>query len=48
MRLPRLGDPGRAAALLFDALNGAMLRCATQPDAHLLSRTMDGLIEAWT
>ena len=48
MGLPRLGDPDRAAALLFDALNGAMLRCATESDARLLSRTVDGLLQVWT
>jgi AcrR family transcriptional regulator len=45
--LSRLGDPDRAAALLFDALNGAMLRCATQPEALLLTQVLDELMEAW-
>jgi AcrR family transcriptional regulator len=47
MDLPRLGDPDRAAALLFDALNGAMLRCATESEALLVRDTLDGLMEVW-
>jgi hypothetical protein len=45
--LSRLGDPDRAAALLFDAVNGAMLRCATQPEAILPTQALDDLMEAW-
>lgn len=47
MGLPRLADPDRAAALLFDALNGAMLRCATEPGPLLLTQALDELLEAW-
>lgn len=47
MGLPRLGDPDRAAALLFDALNGTMLRCATEPGALLPTQALDELMEAW-
>ena len=47
MGLPRLGDPDRAAALLFDALTGAMLRRATEPEAHLPTQTLNELMEAW-
>ncbi len=46
--LPRLGDPRRGAQLLFDALNGAMLRHATQADAHTPAQVLDDLLEAWT
>lgn len=46
--LPGLPDPGRGACLLFDALNGAMLRHATEPDAPSPARTLDDLMEAWT
>jgi AcrR family transcriptional regulator len=47
MGLSRLGDPDPAAAVLFDALNGAMLRGATEPEAPLLTQTLDELMEAW-
>ena len=47
-RLPGLSDPGRGACLLFDALNGAMLRHATQPAAPSPAQTLDDLMEAWT
>ena len=47
-RLPGLSDPGRGAHLLFDALNGAMLRHATEPEAPSPTQTLDGLMEAWT
>jgi AcrR family transcriptional regulator len=46
--LPGLSDPGRGARLLFDALNGAMLRQATEPGAPSPARTLDDLMEAWT
>jgi AcrR family transcriptional regulator len=47
MGLSRLGDPDRAAAVLFDALNGAMLRGATGPEAPLLTQALHELMEAW-
>jgi len=47
-RLPGLPDPGRGACLLFDALNGAMLRHATEPAAPSPAQTLDDLMEAWT
>ena len=47
-RLPGLSDPGRGACLLFDALNGAMLRHATGPAAPSPTQTLDDLMEAWT
>lgn len=45
--LPGLSDPGRGACLLFDALNGAMLRRATEPAAPSPAQTLDDLMEAW-
>jgi len=47
-RLPGLSDPSRGACLLFDALNGAMLRHATEPAAPSPTRTLDDLMEVWT
>jgi AcrR family transcriptional regulator len=47
-RLASLADPGRGACLLFDALNGAMLRHATEPAAPSPAQTLDDLMEAWT
>jgi AcrR family transcriptional regulator len=47
MGLSRLGDPDRAAAVLFDALNGAMLRGATEPETPLLIQALDELMETW-
>lgn len=46
--LPGLSDPSRGACLLFDALNGAMLRHATEPAAPSPAQTLDDLMEAWT
>ena len=46
--LPRLRDPHRGARLLFDALNGAMLRRATEPDAAGPTQILDDLLEVWT
>ncbi|GAA3516282.1 TetR/AcrR family transcriptional regulator [Actinocatenispora rupis] len=46
--LPRLDDPDRGAALLFDALNGAMVRRATRPGSPLPTHVLDELMEAWT
>jgi AcrR family transcriptional regulator len=48
LELPRLGAADRAAALLFDALNGAMLRRATQPAFLGPTKVLDDLLEAWT
>lgn len=47
-RLPRLSDPNRGACLLFDALNGAMLRHATEPTAPSPAQTLDDPMETWT
>jgi AcrR family transcriptional regulator len=47
-RLPGLCDPSRGACLLFDALNGAMLRYATDPAAPSPTQTLDDLMETWT
>lgn len=44
-RLRRLSDTGRGATLLFDALNGAMLRQAVCPDADFVQQTLDSLWE---
>jgi len=46
--LPGLADPDRGACLLFDALNGAMLRHATESAAPSPAQTLDDLMEAWT
>lgn len=46
--LPGVTDPGVAAAVLFDALNGAMPRRATSPDTDPVTRTLDTLLEMWT
>ncbi len=46
--LPRLGDPHRGARLLFDALNGAMLRRATEADAPEPVQILDELLEVWS
>ena len=46
--LSGLGDPNRGACLLFDALNGAMLRHATESAAPSPAQTFDDLMEAWT
>lgn len=43
-----LRDQGAGASLLFDALNGAMLRSAAQADPLVATRTLDQLLEAWT
>lgn len=48
LTLPNLRDPAAAAAVLFDALNGAMLRSAAQPDPFAATRTLEHLMEAWT
>ena len=47
-RLSGLSGPGRGACLLFDALNGAMLRHATGPAAPGPAQTLDDLMQAWT
>lgn len=46
--LPRLRDPHRGARLLFDALNGAMLRGATDADAPEPAQILDELLEVWS
>lgn len=46
--LKRLSDAGRGATLLFDALNGAMLRQALASDADFVQETLDLLWEIWT
>ncbi|MDO4244303.1 MAG: hypothetical protein Q4C85_11235 [Actinomyces sp.] len=46
--LKRLSDPGRGAILLFDALNGAMLRQAVASDTDFVQETLDSLWEIWT
>jgi AcrR family transcriptional regulator len=48
MDLAKLNDPDSGAEVLFDALNGAMLRQATRPDSPLTTRILDDLLEAWT
>lgn len=48
MDLPRDGDAHRCASLLFDALNGAMLRRATEPTAPGPEQVLDDLLEVWT
>ncbi|STX12987.1 Uncharacterised protein [Kytococcus sedentarius] len=48
MNRPRDGDANRCAALLFDALNGAMLRRATEPTAPGPEQVLDHLLEVWT
>lgn len=45
--LRNLRDPHAAAAVMFDALNGAMLRGAAQPDPTTATRTLDHLLEVW-
>lgn len=45
--LPALADPAASAAVLFDALNGAMLGHATDPDPDPVARTLDHLLELW-
>lgn len=47
-KLPRLPDPHRGARLLFDALNGAMLRRAADADATGPTQILDELLEVWT
>jgi AcrR family transcriptional regulator len=46
--LPRLGDPHRAAALLFDALNGSMLRRAADRESSLPTTVLEELTEVWS
>jgi AcrR family transcriptional regulator len=47
--LARLGSPVEAAALLFDSLNGALLRSAAgDPAARRPGRTLERLLEAWS
>ncbi|WP_370892764.1 TetR/AcrR family transcriptional regulator [Janibacter sp. GXQ6167] len=46
--LRRLSNPMAGAALLFDALHGAMLRGAVEADLPAPSRILDQLLEAWT
>lgn len=48
LKLHNVRDPAAAAAVLFDALNGAMLRGAAQPDPYDSTRTLDHLMEVWT
>ena len=48
MGLPRLGEPHRAAALLFDALNGVMLRHATGAEGSSPTDVLDDLEEVWS
>lgn len=43
----RLADPARGAHLLFDALNGAMFRQATQPDTSGLWTVVEDFLETW-
>ncbi|MDO5494277.1 MAG: hypothetical protein Q4G64_01020 [bacterium] len=45
--LKRLPDAERGAAVLFDALNGAMLRQAVDPEADLIQETIETLWETW-
>ena len=48
MPLRRLHDAGTGAYLLFDALNGAMLRSAAVPDASTADRLLDDMLEVWS
>ena len=48
IELPMLDDPHRAAALLFDALNGAMLRRAAGGESSLPTIVLDEMLEAWS
>lgn len=48
LNLRNVRDPAAAAAVLFDALNGVMLRGAVQPDPFAANRTLDHLMEVWT
>ena len=45
--LSRLSEPRRGARLLFDALNGAMLRQAAQADAPTAHQVLDDFLEVW-
>lgn len=45
--LPRVRDPDVAAAILFDALNGAMLRGAARSNRQTSSSAIDHLMEVW-
>lgn len=46
--LPGLRDPVAGASLLFDSLNGAMLRSAAEADPPTTTRILDQLLEVWT
>ncbi|MGP3991836.1 TetR/AcrR family transcriptional regulator [Streptomyces sp. 3N207] len=48
MKLSRAGGANQCASLLFDALNGAMLRRATGPAAPGPTQVLDDLLEVWT
>ncbi|MBO8191776.1 hypothetical protein ITI46_08795 [Streptomyces oryzae] len=48
MKLSRDGDANKGASLLFDALNGAMLRRATEPAGPGPTQVLDDLLEIWT
>ncbi len=48
LKLRGLSDQVAGASVLFDALNGAMLRSAAQADPFVATRTLDQLLEAWT
>lgn len=47
LNTPSGGDPTASAALLFDALNGAMLRHAAEPTGPGPTQVLDNLMEAW-
>lgn len=48
LALPGLNDPVAGASLLFDSLNGAMLRSAAEADPPTPTHILDQLLEVWT